>query len=86
MNLQNITFQVKTISMLRHKKWELRCTAFEEKLMEFITYNNVSARPRYLGIPAITMDEQKKLAVKVYYSPTNAQVIVLKTILNFTLK
>jgi len=24
--------------------------------------------------------------IKVYYSPTNAQVIVLKTILKFTLK
>ena len=40
----------------------------------------------YLGIPAITMEEQDKLTVKVYYSPTNAQVIVLKTILKFTLK
>jgi hypothetical protein len=30
--------------------------------------------------------QQQQLLCKVYYSPTNAQVIVLKTILKFTLK
>jgi hypothetical protein len=32
------------------------------------------------------MQEADMAAIKVIYSPTNAQVIVLKTVLKFTLK
>jgi hypothetical protein len=35
---------------------------------------------------AVHMNETFLLTIKVYYSPTNAQVIVLKTILKFKLK
>jgi hypothetical protein len=34
----------------------------------------------------INMQDADMAAMKVLYSPTNTQVIVLKTILNFTLK
>jgi len=71
--------------MLRHKKWELKCIALEKSSWNSSPITMSLLTTYYLGIPAITMDEQKKLTVKVHYSPTNAQVTALKTILKFTL-
>ena len=34
----------------------------------------------------VTEHKRKKKNIKVFYSPTNSQLIVLKTILKFTLK
>jgi hypothetical protein len=36
-------------------------------------------------IAAVHVNDKFLLTIKVYYSPTDAQVIVLKTILKFTL-
>ena len=66
-------------------RWPIRLI-FKNSFLATWPLNKISEECRSHLHHGWNLNSQTAYTIKVYYSPTNAQVIVLKTILKFTLK